>query len=78
MIGLAASVLSIIASLLCAYRLRNWRHPVVFFGVWSVLLIPMLIRQELAEVDPEPKPTTHEYVGQIVQAYYQRLQDERR
>lgn len=74
-IAVAFLLLSVVASIACACRLRNWMHPVMLFAVVASGLLPFSARS--AE---RPQPTPHmaaDPVGQLVQTYYARLLKER-
>lgn len=38
--------LAVVASLLCAARLRNWRHPILLIGLTAFGLFPGLLRMD--------------------------------
>lgn len=76
-LGLLALLLSIVASLLCAARLRNWRHPILFVGLSAMLLMPGLVGIPHAESrEHKEMPSSIPTVESVVQARYNLLRDE--
>jgi hypothetical protein len=68
-VGICASILSIIAAILCAMRLHNWRHPILFVGICSLLMLPALAAKKNT-----PSPTRGGIdVGELWLTEYRRL-----
>ena len=51
-LGICSALLSILAAMLCAQRLHNWRHPILFVGVFSLLMMPAIAAKK-----SNPSPT---------------------
>lgn len=72
--------LAIVASLLCAARMRNWRHPVLLVGLAAFVLFPGLLRVENDSLQGGTKSERVERreptIEEIVQARYIKLMGE--
>lgn len=76
-LGLLSLLLAVTASVACAARMQNWRHPILLVAMFAFGLMPGSFRPRPQE-EPEPQPTTQQQIGALVQTYYERLADEHR
>jgi hypothetical protein len=74
-LGILSLVLAVIASVLCAARLGNWRHPVLLIGMISLGLLPGSCAEKSRPI-PTEQPTASSDVGSLVQSYYERIKHE--
>lgn len=79
-IAVLSLALAIVASLLCAARLHNWRHPILLIGLAAFGLFPGLLRVENNSLQGGTKSERVERreptIEDLVQARYNRLRGE--
>ena len=72
LLGLVSLVVAVVSSFLCAYRLRNWRHPVLLVAVVSAMVMPRIVLID----DFEPPRTDHHFdVGTLIEERYKGLRN---